>query len=159
MGYLTVLSIALIGMPGLVLAARLQANQQAEVIEFAQKAVVRALDYSQGDRQSLIDAQNDFTADGWREFMKWLEGWLDSKGAPLGSSVFMPSGDAVIMDQENGLSHLTVPGTLKQNQNKSATTYRIVVDVRIERNPVKIAHLKPVVQVRPGAAAQSSPPR
>src|SRR5262245_11855945 len=106
MRYLIVFSCALIGMPWLVQATRLQAKQQADVIEFAQKAIVRALEYSQGDRQSLIDAQDDFTADGWREFMKWMEGWRDSKGAPLGSSIFMPSGDAVIIGLEDGLIHL-----------------------------------------------------
>jgi hypothetical protein len=158
-GYLKVLSIALSSIPGLVQVAPLQTKEQAAVIEFAQKAVVRALDYSQGDRQSLLEAQDDFTADGWREFMKRMEGWLDSKGAPLGSSSFIPSGDAVIKDQEKGLIHLTVPGTLKQGENKSVTTYRVVVDVLVNRNPVKILHLEPVVQVPPRTGAATTFPR
>jgi hypothetical protein len=89
-------------MTGLVQAAPPQTTTQAAILEFAQKAVVRALDYSQGDRQSLMDAQDDFTPDGWREFMKRMDGWLDPKGAPLGSSSFTQSGDAVVTLQENG---------------------------------------------------------
>jgi hypothetical protein len=85
-GYLKVLSIALAGITGFVHAAPLQTQEQAAIIQFVQTATVRALNYSQGDRQSLVDAQADFTADGWREFMKWMEAWLDSKGAPLSSS-------------------------------------------------------------------------
>src|SRR5262245_49103070 len=118
MRYLTALLIGFVIIPRLSQAPPPQAKEQTAIVEFAQKATVRALDYNQGDPQSLIDAQNDFTADGWNEFMKRMEGWLDSNGAPLGSSNFMPSGDAVITDQENGLMHLTVPGVLKQSQNK-----------------------------------------
>src|SRR5262245_63458202 len=116
MRYLTVLLMVCV--PRLTQAALLQAKDQAAIVEFVQKAVVRALDYSQGDRQSLIDAQDDFSADAWREFMARMEGWVDSKGAPLGSSSFMPSGGAVITGDENGLLHLTVPGVLKQSENK-----------------------------------------
>ena len=39
-------------------------------------------------------------------------------------------------------------GAIKQS-NKSITTYRVVVDVRVSRSPVKIARLEPVVQVTP----------
>jgi hypothetical protein len=147
MAYLKVLSVVLAGIPGLIQVAPLQTNEQAVVIEFVQKAVVQALDYRQGDRQSLIDAQDAFTTDGWQEFIKRMEGWLDSNGAPLGNSSFIPSGDAAIVDQENGLVHLTIPGALKQSDNVSATTYRVVVDVRVSRSPLKIAHLAPVVEL------------
>jgi len=148
MRHLVILSIALVSVPRFAQAVPLQAKDNGAIIDFVQRAVVRALDYSQGDRQSLIDAQDDFTADGWREFMKRTEGWLDSKGAPLGTSSFMPSGDAVITDQENGLMHLIVPGVLTQSQNQSVTTYRVVIDVRMNANPVKIAHLEPIVQMK-----------
>jgi len=149
MRYLTVLLIGLIYAPRLTQTASLQAKDQAAIVEFVQKAVVRTLNYSQGDRQSLIDAQDDFSADAWREFMATMEGWVDSKGTPLGSSSFMPSGGAVITGDENGLLHLTVPGVLKQSQNKSTTTYQVEVDVRVGGNPMKIAHLKPIVRLRP----------
>jgi hypothetical protein len=81
--------------------------------------------------------------------MKRMDGWMDSKGAPLGSSSFVPSGDAVIKDQANGLIHLTIPGTLKQSENKSVTTYRVVIEVHVTRNPLKIAHREPVVHLTP----------
>jgi hypothetical protein len=139
-------------------AIPLQEKEQAAIIEFAKNAVVQALNYSQGNRQSLIDAQDAFTSEGWREFMKRMEGWLDSKGAPLGSSSFIQSGDVVITGRENDVVHLTVPGVLKQSQNKSATTYPVVVEVRIGGKPVKVAHLEPIVRFR-GAAAQSSSPK
>ena len=156
MRYLKVLSVALAVIPRLVQAAPLQAKEQAAIIEFAQTAVARALDYSQGDRQSLVEAQDDFTVDGWREFMKWMEGWLDSKGTPLSSSSFMASGDAAITNQENGLIHLTVPGVLKQSQNKSSTTYRVVVDVLVNRSPLKITHLEPVVYLTPRTGSNNT---
>jgi hypothetical protein len=158
MGCFIVLSVALAGIFQSAQAAPLEAKDQA-AIRFAQQAVVRALDYSQGDRWSLIDAQDDFTEEGWREFMKRMEGWLDSKGVPISSSSFVPSGDAVVADQENGRIHLTIPGTLQQRQNNSTTTYRVVIDVRISVDPAKIAHMEPIVQVRPRAAAESGPPK
>jgi hypothetical protein len=147
MAYLKVLSIVLAGIPGVIQVAPLQTKEQAAVIDFVQKTVVQALDYRQGDRQSLVDAQDAFTADGWREFMKRMEGWLDSNGAPLGNSSFTPSGAAAIIDQENGLLHLEIPGALKQSDNISAATYRVVVDVRVRLSPLKITHLEPVVKL------------
>src|SRR5262249_16251974 len=132
MRHLVILSIALLSIPRFAPAAPLQARDDRSIIDFVQKAVVRALNYNEGDRQSLIDAQDDFTADGWREFMKRMDGWLNSKGAPLGNSSFMPGGNPEIADQENGLIHLVVPGVLRQSQNQSVTTYRLVVDVRVD---------------------------
>ena len=151
---LVLLSIAVVSLPGLTPAIPLQEKEEAAIVEFAKNAVVQALNYSQGDRQSLIDAQDAFTPDGWREFMKRMEGWLDSKGAPLSGSSFIPSGDVVITGQENGVLRLRVPGVLKQSQNKSATTYRVVVGVRMSGNPVKIGHLEPVVRLS-GAAPKA----
>jgi hypothetical protein len=149
-----VLSIALVSVQGLTPATPLQEKEQAAIVEFAKKAVEQALNYIQGDPHSLVDAQDAFTAEGWREFMKRMEGWLDSKGAPTGSSSFISSGDLVIMGQENGMIRLTVPGVLKQSQNKSTTTYRVVVEVRMSGNPIKIGHLEPIVRLR-GAAPKT----
>jgi hypothetical protein len=148
-----VLSIVLVSVKGLAPATPLQEKEQAAIVEFAKMAVIQALKYSHGDPHSLIDAQDPFTAEGWREVMKRMEGWLDSKGAPLGSSSFIPSGDVVITGQENGVIRLTVPGVLKQSQN-TTTTYRVVVEVRMNGNPVKIGHLEPIVRLR-GAASKT----
>ena len=158
MGCFVLLSVLLAGILQSAQAVPLEAKDQA-AIKFAQQSVVRALDYSQGDRWSLIDAQDDFTEEGWREFMKRMEGWLDSSGIPTSSSSFVPSGDAVVTDRESGQMHLTIPGTLQQRQNNSTTTYRVVVDVRITSDPAKIVHMEPILQIRPRAAAESGPPK
>ncbi len=145
---LLILCIALVNISCFAAAAPLQAKDERAIIDFVQSAVVRALDYRQGDRQSLMDAQDAFTADGWREFMKRMDRWLDPKGAPLGSSSFMQNGDAVIKDQANGSMHLVVPGVLRQSQNQSVTTYRLVIDVRVDANAVKITHFEPIVELK-----------
>jgi hypothetical protein len=73
---LRVLSIALVSVQGLTPATPLQEKEQAAIVEFAKKAVEQALNYIQGDPHSLVDAQDAFTAEGWREFMKRMEGLI-----------------------------------------------------------------------------------
>ena len=89
-------------------------------VDFAQKAVPRALNYDQGNRESFVDAQEDFTPEAWREFLKWLDGYLDNNGAPTGSSVFTASGKPVLKSQANGVLRLTLAGTLKQENSKGS---------------------------------------
>jgi hypothetical protein len=127
--------------------ASVATTDQAAIVVFTQKGVERALDYDQGNRESLIDAQDDFTSDGWHEFMKWLEGYLDDKETPTGSSRFTSTGDPVTKEQQNGVSRITIPGILKQASKNayggiSKTTYRVAVDVQVGSNPLKILHLK-----------------
>lgn len=117
------------------------------VIDFVRNAVPRALDYDQGNRASLVDAQDNFTAEGWQEFMKWLSGYVDEEGAPTGSSHFTAAGEPKMESQENGIIRLTLRGTLKQYGKipggaLSATTYRVIVDVELTGNPPKIRHLE-----------------
>ena len=145
---LVVLTVALLlGSPGWIACVLAATTDQASALEFAQKAVVRVLDYDQGNRESLMDAQDDFTPEGWREFMKWLNGYLDEKGAPLGSSHFTPTGDPVVKRQENGVTALEIPGVLKQESKNARggifrTTYRATIEVQVGGNPLKIEHLK-----------------
>jgi hypothetical protein len=122
----------------------LAATEQTAAIEFVQKAAPRALDYVQGNRESLMDAEEDFTPDGWREFMKWLAGFLDDKGAPTGSSLFTATGAAVVKSIGNDAIRLAIPGTLKQSAygGLSRTTYQVTVDVEVNGNPLKIRHLQ-----------------
>jgi hypothetical protein len=134
----------LAGGPGWVQAALPAAPGQDAAADFAPKAVVRALDYKQGDRDSLMDAKEDFTTGGWNEFMKRLDGWLDENGAPLGGERFTPTGNAIVKSRENGVIFLSIPGTLQQTQNKSRTTYRVVVKVQLGGNPARIEHLEPI---------------
>src|SRR5439155_22880429 len=124
----------------------LAATEQTAAIEFVQKAAPRALDYVQGNRESLI-AEEDFTPDGWREFMKWLAGFLDDKRAPTGSSRFTATGATVVKSKGNDAIRLAIPGTLKQQSKNaygglSTTTYRVTVDVEVNGNALKIQYLQ-----------------
>jgi hypothetical protein len=51
---------------------------QGLFVKFAQSAAVRALDFEQGNLQSLLDARDDFTLDGWTAFMKHMRGYVDA---------------------------------------------------------------------------------
>ena len=138
-----IVAVCLCG-PRWVQSASVPPTNQAAIVSFTQKAVVRALDYDQGDRGSLMDAKDDFTPTGWREFMQWLQGYLDDKGAPTGSSRFTSTGDPVVKHQENGVTRLTIPGTLKQENGISRATYRVAIDVQVGGDPLKIQHLKTI---------------
>ena len=77
-----------------------------------------------------------------------MQGWLDEKGAPGFSSSFVPSGNAVVIGNENGVVHLRIPGTLTHKQNGSITAYRAAIEVYALRDllihggePIKIKHL------------------
>lgn len=127
--------------------ALLSATEQAAIVDFAQTAVARALNNTQGDRESLMDAQNDFTPDAWREFMKRMDGFLDAKGAPTFSAEFVASGKPVAVRQENGMLFLSIPGQVKQQARNafggvSTTTYLLTVDVQVGGRPIRIAHME-----------------
>ena len=132
----------------LAVSVFISASGETAAAAFAQKAVPRALDYEQGKRPTLMDAQDDFTVEGWSELMKWLAGFIDDKGAPTGRSVFTATGEMIVRSSENGVTRLAIPGTLKQAQNLyggtpfSATTYRVLVAVEVGGSPPKIHHLK-----------------
>jgi hypothetical protein len=129
----------LVSSPALAQTTPAPATDQAAIV---QKAVVRALNFDRGDLERLRGAQADFTPEGWTQFMKRLDGWLDAKGAPTFSSSFVPSGDPRIVSQSDGVLHVTIPGTLKHSQGASNTTYPIVVEVRASGKPMKIQHLE-----------------
>jgi hypothetical protein len=140
--------IFLIPILGLCLGSpRAQSIPPTAAVDFAKKAVPRALDYDQGSRESLMDAKEDFTPDGWREFMNWLNGYVNEKGAPTGSSLFVATGEATVRNQENGTIRLVIPGTLKQQSKNEgggimAATYHVAIDVELGGNLLKIQHLK-----------------
>lgn len=116
------------------------------LVKSLEKAVVRALDYGQGDKVSLADARDDFTASGWSDFIDGLKGWLDEEGAPIYSSKFTPSGPAVDIRYVNGAVRLTLPGLLVQQARNthggvSTTSYRVEIDIEASVNPIKIKRL------------------
>ena len=121
----------------------------SEGVASVQKAVLRALNFGQGDLERLSDARPDFTPAGWAAFLKHLEGFLDAGGAPMYTSSFTPTGEARIVSQADGALDLVIPGTLKQTQNTSSTTYPIVVQVKARGKPLKIDHLKQTICGKP----------
>ena len=124
---------------------------QATIVEFAQKVAVGAVNFRQGSAASLNQARADFTPDGWKDFMKHMEGFLDDKGAPTFSSKFVPSGNVTLLGEKDGIVHFRIPGTLTQSNNLGKTTYRAAVEVYALRDllihdgkPIKIQHLEQI---------------
>ena len=133
----------------LIATPALAQTQPPDGIAIVQKAVLRALNFEQGNLERLHEAQPDFTLAGWSAFVKHLDGFLDARGAPTYTSSFTPSGNARVVSQGDGALHLIIPGTLKQTQNTSSTTYPIVVEVKALGNPLKIDHLKQTICGKP----------
>ena len=118
-------------------------------VEFARKAAVRALNFSQGDVEGLKRARADFTPEEWNEFMKQLRGFIDEKGAPTFNSTFVPSGKAVVVSEQQGVLRIRIPGILTQTHGGSGTTYNhSEIDVKAGGKPLKIEHLEPVYRSR-----------
>jgi hypothetical protein len=119
------------------------------MIAAVQKAVIRALDCDEGDAGSLMDAQDDFTPEAWKRFMNHMAGFIDDKGAPMFSQEFVPTGGAVLIGQQNGVTRLAFPGTLRQstplqdkNRGRTTTTYSAVIYVEVGGSPMKIQSLE-----------------
>jgi hypothetical protein len=122
---------------------------EAAVVAFAQAAAMRALNFEQGDIAGLSRARPDFTAEGWKAFLKHKRGFLDPEGTPTFSSSFVPSGSAVVTGTENGIVHFRIPGTLKHSQQGSSTTYRANIEVQAGGEPMKIHQLEETICGRP----------
>lgn len=78
-------------------------KDQRVIVDLAQRAAVRALNFNQGDITSLRAARHNFTPEGWKDFIKSMEGFLDDKGAPKFSSEFVASRNAAVVRQTNGI--------------------------------------------------------
>jgi hypothetical protein len=121
-----------------------EGTTDAATIDFVQKAVMRALNFAQGDRAGFLAAKDDFTPQGWSSYAKHMDGFLDDRGAPTFSSELRPSGKAAVIGSQNGIVHLSIPGTLKQTHNTSSTTYRIKIDVIAGGQPIKLEKVETV---------------
>jgi hypothetical protein len=133
-------------------------NRTAAVVA-GEKAAIAVLNFRQGDAASLARARADFTIDGWKDFIKHLEGFLDEKGAPMFSSSFVALHHAAVLDEKDGAIHLRIPGTLTQKSSLGRTTYRAAIDVYIVPNqdpvkPVVIRHLEQITCARASTACQ-----
>lgn len=110
---------------------------------FAEKAVVDALNFRQGELASLEDSKPLFTASGWADFMGRLTGFVDSQGAATFTSTFTPSGPAIVTKHDKENLTVTVPGVLKHESRNSqggasTTAYRAEIDIRVSPVPFKI---------------------
>jgi hypothetical protein len=106
-----------------------QKGDEAAIVAAAQAAVVRAVNFREGDAQGWKRARIDFTPEGWADFVKHMQGFLDAKGAPTFNSSFVASHDAVVLDSDNGVVHFRIPGTLTQSSNVSKATYKAALEV------------------------------
>jgi hypothetical protein len=122
-------------------------GQDSTIIEYGTEVVSKALNFSQGDRESLVDAQDFFSPKGWEAFMKKLNGWLDEKGAPKYTSSFKQGERPPKVQAVEGGFVLTVFGDLKQQSRNeyggvSTTTYSVAVDMTISNKPLQIELLE-----------------
>lgn len=128
------------------LSAHEPSADQAQLVSEATAICARALEFAQGDRASLVDAKAQFSAEGWAQFTKRLNGWRDDEGAPTFTSHFRPSGPALDVRQHDGVVDLTIPGVLEQeNRNPyggvSRTKYRSEIDIEIAAATRKVTRL------------------
>jgi hypothetical protein len=130
-------------------------SNRSEMIKFAVKSAVSAVNFKQGDLVGFNSARAEFTVEGWNDFIHHNEGFLDQNGAPTFTSTFMATADARILGDANGRLHLRIPGTLTQSNNISKTTYRAVaLDVVVGSTPAKIEKLEQVMCAGPSPACK-----
>jgi len=133
---------------------------QAAIVSFSEKAAIAALNFQQGDAIGFARAHDDFTSDGWKVFIKRMEGFLDRKGAPTFASSFVAAHGATVLDEKEGVLHLRIPGTLTQSSKLGRTTYRAAIEVYVLRNrtaggrPIKIQRLEQITCAGASTACQ-----
>jgi hypothetical protein len=130
-------------------AAQSTSHSSTAVIE---DTAVHALSFEKGDFVGFNKAKASFTPQGWEDFLKTMQGFLDDKGAPTFSSKFVPADHGLATKTPNGSSILKIPGTLTQTQGNSRTTYRLRLDVKYVGTPPKIEHLDQVTCAKERAA-------
>lgn len=123
----------------------------SEALAFARRAAVEALTFDQGDRRAIAASRRLFTDGGWKQFHKVLEPWLDPSEAPTFAETFVPAGDGRVVDEQDGVTHVRIPGTLTQSSRVSKTTYsRFAADVWVTGSPLAVERL---VQTTCGGAS------
>jgi len=143
----------LISFPALAQSAAQTTSEQAAVVDSGQKAAIAALNFQQGDAAGFNRARDNFTPDGWKDFVEHMEGFLDQKGAPTFTSSFVAKRDATVLSESDGVLRLRIPGTLTQSNKTGKTTYRrAAIEVYVLRDPasgetIKIQHLESITCV------------
>lgn len=111
-------------------------------LSFARIVAVQALTFHEGDRRALARVKQEFTPDGWQQFLKGLRDWLDSNDTPTFGSSFAPSSEGRVVEERDGLIHVRIPGSLTQTHHQSTTTYRVAAaDVWVGGTPLKVHRL------------------
>lgn len=113
----------------------------------AQKIAAAALNFRQGDADGFNRARANFTLNGWKEFVKHMESYLDAAGSPTFTSTFVPTHAARKLEDKDGVIHFKIPGTLTQSNQLGKTTYqRFAIEVYAVRDStekgVKIQRLE-----------------
>ena len=101
----------------------------------AQKIAIAALNFRQGDANGFNRARANFTLNGWQEFVKHMEGYLDAEGSPTFTSTFVTTRPARMLDDKEGVIHFRIPGTMTQSSQIGKTTYqRFAIEVYAVRD-------------------------
>jgi hypothetical protein len=127
---------------------------QATTVAAAEKAAVAAVTFREGDLTGFGRARVDFTSNGWDAFLKRMQGFLDSNGAPTFTSSFTASGSASVLGERDGIVYFRVPGTLVQSNRLGKTTYRAALEVHAGGSPVRIERLDQITCVGASTACQ-----
>lgn len=127
---------------------------RATIIDFGEKAAIAAVNFKEGDTIGFTRARDNFTPDGWKDFVKHNEGYLDEKGAPTFTSSFVSSASPRIVGEQNGTVHFRIPGTLTQSNKLGRTTYRAALEVFAGGKPSKIYKLEQITCAGASAACQ-----
>ena len=126
---------------------------QAAVVGLVEKAAIAALNFHQGDAEEFRRARGDFTAGGWTDFMKHMQGFLDANGAPTFTSSFVALHSATVLDEKGGVLHFRIPGTLTQSNKLGKTTYRAAIEVYALLSPGKATKIQHLEQITCGATS------
>ena len=115
----------------------------------AQKIAIAALNFRQGDASGFNRARANFTLNGWKEFLKHMEGYLDAEGNPTFTSTFVATRPAKTLDDKDGVIHFRISGTMTQSSQLGKTTYqRFAIEVYAVRDPterrIKIQRLEQI---------------
>jgi len=135
--HLTVMSVGALLMwlgTALLCADGVQATSDGEpgIVSFARTAATQALTFPAGDKAALAHARDVFTEAGWSEFMKVMQGWVDTTGAPTFASAFVASGAGRIVDEQDKLS---MSGSPVRSRRRRATRKPLTVLLPICGSP------------------------